>query len=100
MREIARVSQGFFPAQDRIVHAASRLFNTPDRQSGTLIVLDAGCGTGKAVDDLREIWLAQRAELNVTLLGIESDKSRCQQAATLLASAGKRIRMHRPVQKL
>ena len=86
MREIARVQQGFFPTQDRIVQSVARLVKFPNPQSGPVVVLDAGCGTGKAIHDLRNSWLAQRPDLNVTLLGIESDKNHCLQAAYLLAS--------------
>ena len=78
MREIARVQQGFFPTQDRIVRAIAGLFKLSAQQTGPIVVLDAGCGTGKAIHDLREFWLQQKPELNVTLLGIESDKNRCQ----------------------
>jgi hypothetical protein len=86
MREIARVSQGFFPTQDRIVTAVASLFKLTAALQGPFAVLDAGCGTSKAIHDLREAWLLQRPDLNVGLLGIESDKTRCQQAASLLAS--------------
>ena len=86
MREIARVQQGYFPTQDRIVHAVAGLFKLLGTPHGQLVVLDAGCGTGKVIHDLRETWLAQRPELNVTLLGIESDKNRCLQAAELLGT--------------
>ena len=86
MREIARVQQGFFPTQDRIVRAVARLFKLPTSPNASVVVLDVGCGTGQAVHNLREIWLTQRIELNVTLLGIESDKTRHQQAASLLGS--------------
>ena len=86
MREIARTCQGFFPTQDRIVRTVARLFKLPIQQSGPSVVLDAGCGTGQAIHDLREIWLTQRPDMNVTLLGIESDKDRFQKAAALLAS--------------
>jgi trans-aconitate methyltransferase len=85
MREIARACQGFFPIQDRIVNAVVRLL-TLSSSLGPFVVLDAGCGTGKAIHDLREIWLAQRPDLNIGLLGIESDKNRCQQAAALFAN--------------
>jgi hypothetical protein len=85
MREIARIKMGFFPTQDRIVRAVARLFKLPNTQQGPLVVLDAGCGTGKAIHDLRETWFAQRPDLNITLLGIESDKSRCQEAGEMLA---------------
>jgi hypothetical protein len=83
MREIARVSQGFFPTQDRIVAAAASLFRLT--ATGPFVVLDAGCGTGQAIHDLRRHWLTQASTSNVTLLGIESDKTRCQKAASLLA---------------
>ena len=86
MREIARVKQGYFPTQDRIVLAVAGLFKLPSPQQGPLVVLDAGCGTGKAIHDLRAAWLARQPDLNVTLLGIESDKSRQQQSAELLAT--------------
>ena len=84
MREIARVQQGYFPTQDRIVTAVAGLFRL--NTTGPFAVLDAGCGTGAAIYDLRQHWLSQRPNLNVTLLGIESDKSRYQQAAALLSS--------------
>ncbi len=82
MREIARVQQGFFPTQDRIVRAIAGLIKPP---TAPVVVLDAGCGTGKAIHDLRSQWLARSPDSNVTLLGIESDKSRFEQAAKLLA---------------
>ena len=84
MREIARVQQGFFPTQDRIIRAVAKLFNLPTSSNGPVIVLDAGCGTGRAIHNLSEIWLAERPGLNVTLLGIESDKNLHSQAADLL----------------
>ncbi len=86
MREIARVQQGFFPTQDRIVHTVANLFKFPPTQSGPIVILDAGCGTGQGIHDLREAWLAQRSDLKATLLGIESDKSRYEKAANLLPS--------------
>ncbi|MEI6236900.1 MAG: hypothetical protein WCT04_27900 [Planctomycetota bacterium] len=86
MREIARIQQGFFPTQDRIVRAIANLFKLPSNPTGSFVVLDAGCGTGKAIADLRANWLAQRPDMNITLLGFESDKNRCSQAAALLAS--------------
>ncbi len=49
MREIARVQQGYFPTQDRIVHAIARLFKLPKTQQSPLVILDAGCGTGRAI---------------------------------------------------
>lgn len=84
MREIARISQDYFPTQDRIVRAVAKLFKLPTVPTGTFAVLDAGCGTGKAINDLREAWLTQRPDLNITLLGIESDKSRCQQGGGIV----------------
>ena len=86
MREIARVSQGYFPTQARIVRAIADLFKFSGCTQSPIVVLDAGCGTGIAIHDLRETWLTQRPDLNVSLLGIESDKNRCQQAAALLAN--------------
>ena len=80
MREIARVQQGFFPTQDRIVRAIACLFNLPVHERRPFVVLDAGCGTGKAIHDLRAAWLVQHPDINVSLLGIESDKNRFQQA--------------------
>jgi SAM-dependent methyltransferase len=84
MREIARVQQGFFPTQDRIVTAVASLFRLT--AVGPFAVLDAGCGTGQAIHDLRRAWLSRQPDLNVALLGIESDKSRYQQATELLGA--------------
>ncbi len=86
MREIARIKMGFFPTQGRIIRAVAGLFKLPAAQQSPLVVLDAGCGTGKAIHDLREIWRTQQPDLNVMLLGIESDKNRSQQAAEMLAN--------------
>ncbi len=85
MREIARVQQGFYPTQDRIVQAVASLFQLTSPQS-PFVVLDAGCGTGKAILDLREAWLVRRSVSNITLLGIESDKHRADQATKLLGT--------------
>ncbi|MEI6234276.1 MAG: hypothetical protein WCL32_21460 [Planctomycetota bacterium] len=87
MREIARISQGFLPTQDRIVRAIAGLFKLPVHQAGPVAVLDAGSGTGQAVHDFRQHWLTQRPDLNIALLGIESDKNRCQQASELLSTS-------------
>ncbi len=85
MREIARVQQGYFPTQDRIVRIIAGRFKIPLNQQGQIVVLDAGCGTGHAIQNLSNQWLIQQPELNATLLGIESDKHRYEQAAALLA---------------
>ncbi len=74
---------GFFPTQDRIVRAIASLFKPP---TAPVVVLDAGCG--KAIHDLRSQWLTHFPDSKVTLLGIESDKSRFEQAAKLLPSTG------------
>src|SRR5205085_3562873 len=80
------IQQGYFPTQDRIVQIISKLFRFSAAGRGTIVVLDAGCGAGKAIHDLRNHWLAEQPRLNVALLGIESDKSRFEQAAKLLPS--------------
>jgi len=85
MREIARVQQGFFPTQDRIVTAVANLFRLT-ASSSQFVVLDAGCGTGTAIRDLRQHWFTQQPEANVTLLGIDSDKSRYENAAAVLGA--------------
>lgn len=86
MREIGRVQQGFYPTQDRIVRAVANLFKLPTNPVGHVTVLDAGCGTGQAIHDLRNAWLSRAPRLSAALLGIESDKHRYEQAAALLAS--------------
>ena len=85
MREIARTKMGFFTTQNRIVRAAGKLLHLPANPAGHVTVLDAGCGTGKAIHELREIWLSRASNLNVSLLGIESDRHRYEQAAALFA---------------
>ena len=86
MREIARAQQGFYPTQDRIVEMIASILDASASLGGYLGVLDAGCGTGKAIVDLRQYWLNRHHELNVVLHGVESDKSRYQQAASLLGA--------------
>ena len=44
MREIVRVKMGFFPTQDRIVHAIAKLFKTLINQSAVVVAVDAGSG--------------------------------------------------------
>jgi hypothetical protein len=86
MREIARVAQGYFPTQPRIVAAIANLF---DPRHGTVTVLDAGCGCGDAIDHLRAAWMrCATPELEVKLYGIESDRQRCGQAQERLALSG------------
>ena len=87
MREIARVAQGYFPTQTGIVTAIARLLNLP--QHGTVTVLDAGCGCGDAIADLRNALLSRAPrDLTVKLYGIESDRERHRQANALLSSTG------------
>src|ERR1035437_1960790 len=86
MREIARVQQGFFPTQARIVTAVAGLFKLTAAVQGQLAAFDAGCGTGQAIHDLRSAWLAQVPTINVALLGIESVKDRYQKAASLFGT--------------
>ena len=85
MREIARIQQGHFPTQDRIVRAIARLFGFPSL-NGNLKILDAGCGTGQALSLLRECWIKDNPGLRISLLGIESDKGRFAQAKDLFQS--------------
>src|SRR5437762_1246358 len=87
MREIARVQQGFFPTQHRIVYAIANLFKLPAQQQGPLVVLDAGCGTGRAIHDLHQICSARVPDSNIVTLGIESDKSRFQQSEEILGTS-------------
>jgi protein-L-isoaspartate O-methyltransferase len=87
MREIARVAQGYFPTQSSIVAAIACLLNLP--QHGTVTVLDAGCGCGEAIANLRSALLSRASqELSIKLYGIESDRERHRQANTLLSSTG------------
>ena len=85
MREIARVAQGFFPTQPRIVSAIAKLFDLP--RHGTVTVLDAGCGCGDAIADLRAEWTARvTLDLQIKLYGIESDRERHRQAQEQLGA--------------
>ncbi len=87
MREIARVAQGYFPTQPRIVAAIARLFDLP--RHGTVTVLDAGCGGGDAIATLRDAWMPRATpELQVKLYGVESDRERHRQAQDRLSAAG------------
>jgi hypothetical protein len=87
MREIARVAQGYFPTQPRIVSAIAQLFDLP--RHGTLTVLDAGCGCGDAIFDLRAAWAPRlTSELKVMLYGIESDRERHSRAQKRLLETG------------
>ncbi len=87
MREIARVAQGYFPTQSRVVHAISRLVVPP--QHGTVTVLDAGCGCGDAIDELRNAWQSYaRTDTTVKLYGIESDRERHRVAESRFSQSG------------
>jgi len=44
----------------------AKLFKLPGDQSGPIVLLDAGCGTGKAIHDLSETRSMQRPDQNVT----------------------------------
>ena len=61
------------------------MFKVPGRDR--IVILDAGCGAGKALHDLRQIILEQQPDANISLLGIESDKSRHQEAALLVSKS-------------
>jgi hypothetical protein len=87
MREIARVAQGYFPTQSSIVTAIAWLLNLP--QHGTVTVLDAGCGCGEAIANLRNALVSRAShDLNIKLYGIESDRERYRKANALLSSTG------------
>jgi hypothetical protein len=68
MREIGRIQQGYYPTQNRIVRAVSGLFKLPAQSNGAVTVLDAGCGTGQAIYDLRNAWLERCPDGSVSLL--------------------------------
>lgn len=76
MREIGRAQLGHYPTQDRIVRAISRLV-APPADGKPAVVLDAGCGVGAAIGDLRDHW---DAHAYVHLLGVEADRTRAQRA--------------------
>lgn len=86
MREIGRIAQGFFPTQPRIVESISFLLKPPT--SGKLTVLDAGCGEGAAIADLRAHWLKSASDLTVKLYGVESDRARCAMSDKIFRNTG------------
>ena len=86
MREIGRIAQGFYPTHDRIVQLLSRIVTPP--ASGLVTVLDAGCGEGKALVDLRDAWASRHPAPQVRLYGVESDKGRAKTAQERFADAG------------
>jgi tRNA1(Val) A37 N6-methylase TrmN6 len=66
VREIACVSQGYFPTQQRIVAAISRLITSPASHAAT--ILDLGCGCGAAIATLRQ---SCNGRSTIKLYGIE-----------------------------
>lgn len=80
-REISRVQCGYFPTQDRIVAALSKLIQPA--AAGPVSVLDACCGTGEAIARLKANWNAA----HVRTLGIELDKDRAAAAEKNLDEA-------------
>ncbi len=81
-REISRVKQGFFASPDRVVEYIAAML-TPE-QTGVVTVVDAGCGEGKAISDLRAHWLKRFPAMNCKLLGIESERNRAESAQALI----------------
>lgn len=86
MREIARVAQGYFKTQPRIVEAIANLFEVPS--TGMFTVLDPGCGCATAINALRSAWNARAPQTDIKLYGIESDKGRAESAQRLVGKNG------------
>jgi hypothetical protein len=78
LREIGRLQQGFYPTQPRIVAAIAKLIKPGD---GSVSIVDAGCGEGAAIRQLKECW---GNPSNVKLYGVESDKGRADVAEKVL----------------
>ena len=83
MREVGRIQQGFFPTPDRVVEWIANMLTPEVTENGTVTVVDAGCGEGKAISDLRGFWQKKFPDLNCRLLGVESDKNRAEKALEL-----------------
>lgn len=83
MREVGRIQQGFFPTPDRVVEMIAKMITPEVKEHNLLTVVDAGCGEGRAIHDLRRHWLDKYPGLNCKLLGVESEKLRAQKAHEL-----------------
>ncbi len=83
MREAGRVSQGFYPTQDRIVAAISKLFAMPE--SGTVTIVDPCSGCGAAIATLKNVW--SNPNNQILTYGIEGDRHRAGESKKVLDSA-------------
>lgn len=88
-RELSRIQQGFFRTQDRVVQTLAKLLTLNWNGAGKISIVDAGCGEGKALADLKDAWRQADPKIDdkLQLLGIESDKRRVQTAADKLDAA-------------
>jgi len=87
MREVGRIQCGYFPTPDRVVEWIAKML-TPEVGDWVVTVVDAGCGTGKAIADLRGHWLKDYPTLNCKLLGVELDKGRAEEADKTFKETG------------
>ncbi len=80
------MQQGFFPTPDRVVEWVAKML-TPEIIHGRYVsIVDAGCGEGKALHDLRNHMLALHPTASIKLFGVESDKHRAPIADALFKS--------------
>lgn len=86
MREVGRIQQGYFPTPDRVVQSIAKhlkLIPPPSDKKHKHVVIDPGCGTGKAIADIAQAW----GNSNAHTYGIESDKQRAADASKLLTDS-------------
>lgn len=88
-RNLARIQQGHFACPLELVDAVAGVIHVPE-PAHTYALLDAGCGTGEALDHLGARLRERYPLCRFPLWGVEADRHRAEQADARFQPTGGR----------